>query len=235
MLRRRSVCWLTLWCVGLIGSGTMPLRAQTAAETAANEDRWEATIRKFEASDKESPPLPGGNLFVGSSSIVKWDLAGAFPDVLCVNRGFGGSKLPDVLKYVERIVTPHKPAVVVLYCGDNDIGSKRTPEQVRDDYRSFVEQVRGILPEAKIVWISIKPSPKRWEFREQAQRANQLVRESQEGKPGEVYVDVWTPALSAAGEPQPELFVKDQLHLAPAGYAIWNAAVRPHLVARGSE
>lgn len=235
MHRRQLVGWLAGSFAVLVCLCAAPLPGQTPAETTTKVDRWEETIRKFEAADQETPPQPGGNLFIGSSSIVKWDLAGAFPEAPCANRGFGGSKLPDVLQYVDRIVTPQQPAVVFLYCGDNDIGAKRTPEAICADYRTFVDKVRGVVPQAKIVWISIKPSPKRWEFRAQAQRANQLVHESQQGKPGEFYVDVWTPALSAAGEPQPELFVKDQLHLSPAGYVIWNHAVRPHLVLRGGE
>lgn len=217
---------------------TLPMGAQTPATapapaakaSVAKADRWEAAMTAFETSDRMQPPVPGGNVFVGSSSIRLWPVAESFPGLPCLNRGFGGSQLPDVLKYVDRIVTTYQPAVVVLYCGDNDIGQKRTPEQIRDDYRTFVTKVHAAAPQAKIVWIAIKPSPKRWELREQAQQANQLVRESQAGHDLESYVDVWTPMLAADGLPQPELYVKDQLHMTPAGYAIWNRLVEPHLV-----
>ncbi len=48
--------------------------------------------------DRESPPAPGGVLFVGSSSIRMWDtLARDFPGVPVVRRGFGGSAMADVV------------------------------------------------------------------------------------------------------------------------------------------
>ncbi len=208
-------------------SGTPLAQAQSVPTT---EDRWEPNIRKFEAADKQHPPVTGGNLFIGSSSIVRWPIATSFPDLPCVNRGFGGSRLPDVLKHMDRLIPPHQPAVIVLYCGDNDLAGGRTPEQVRDDYQTFVSKARKIVPEAKIVWIAIKPSGKRWKLRDQIQQANALVKDAQQGDDRQVFVDVWEPMLAADGTPQPELFVADQLHMSAAGYAIWNKLVRPHLV-----
>jgi lysophospholipase L1-like esterase len=35
--------------------------------------------------------------------------------------------------------------------------------------------------------------------------------------------------LDANGQPRPELFVADMLHMNPAGYAIWTPLVAPHL------
>lgn len=43
------------------------------------------------------------------------------------------------------------------------------------------------------------------------------------------FVDVFTPMLDARGEPRPELFVQDMLHLNDAGYAIWTPRVAPWL------
>ena len=40
----------------------------------AAESRWEAAIRAFEAQDAKQAPAKNGILFVGSSSIRKWDL-----------------------------------------------------------------------------------------------------------------------------------------------------------------
>ena len=44
----------------------------------------------------ETPPAPGGALFIGSSSIRMWDLAKHFPaEENAINRGFGGSHMAD--------------------------------------------------------------------------------------------------------------------------------------------
>src|SRR6266550_4287597 len=85
------------------------------------ENKWEPEIRKFEDSDRQNPPPKGAVLFIGSSSIQKWNsLADDFPGTKVINRGFGGSEIADSTVYVDRIVVPYRPKMVVLYAGDND-------------------------------------------------------------------------------------------------------------------
>jgi len=69
-------------------------------------DRWEPAIRAFEAKDRKQAPAKGGIVFVGSSSIVLWDLPKSFPGLDAINRGFGGSQLADSVRYANRIVIP---------------------------------------------------------------------------------------------------------------------------------
>jgi lysophospholipase L1-like esterase len=191
--------------------------------------KWEAEIAKFEKQDAEMPPEKGQNLFVGSSSVRLWKLKESFPEHICINRGFGGSQLKDVVQFVDRIVIPYEPKVIVLYAGDNDLAAKRTPEEVHADYRTFVDRVREKLPQTKIVWVAIKPSIKRWEIREKGQAANAAIRADIEKGRGDVYVDVWQPMLGDDGMPRAEFYLTDGLHLTPAGYAVWNKLVAPHL------
>ena len=60
-------------------------------------DRWEKDIAAFEAADKMTPPQKGGIVFVGSSTIRRWDTAAYFPDLKIINRGFGGSEMADAV------------------------------------------------------------------------------------------------------------------------------------------
>ena len=197
-------------------------------------DRWESAIKAFEDQDRKIPPITGANVFVGSSSVRMWKLDSSFPKRIVINRGFGGSQLGDSVRYADRIVIPYKPRAVVLYAGDNDLNAGKTLESVFSDYRTFRDKVRATLPETKIVFVSIKPSPSRWKLREKALEANRLIRaEIEEGR-GQVFVDVWTPMLGEDGMPRAELFLKDQLHMNDSGYEIWNKLVEPHLVAAGS-
>jgi lysophospholipase L1-like esterase len=76
-----------------------------------------------------------------------------------VQRGFGGSQLSDVVYYSPRIVLLYRPRLIVLYAGDNDIAAGKSPATVVRDYRAFVALVRRALPETRIAFISIKPSP----------------------------------------------------------------------------
>ena len=92
-----------------------------AQQPAGDPNRWEPAIEKFEAEDKAHPPVKGGIVFIGASSIVRWNLAESFPDLKAVNRGFGGSEMADSARYASRVVLPHAPRIVVLYPGENDL------------------------------------------------------------------------------------------------------------------
>ena len=62
-------------------------------------------IQKFKNQDSINPPPQNGVLFVGSSSFTKWtDVQNYFPNVKIINRGFGGSILPDVIRYANDII-----------------------------------------------------------------------------------------------------------------------------------
>lgn len=191
---------------------------------------WEAEIQQFEQADREHPPVAGGVVFVGSSSIRMWEsLAGDFRGVAVLNRGFGGSELEDVARYANRIVLPYRPRLVLVYAGENDLNAGKTPESVLAAYRSLVRQIHQELPETRIGFISVKPSPSRWHLEAQMRRTNALVEEFSSRDPRLFYVDVFTPMLGADGRPREELFLEDRLHMNAQGYAIWRAAVLPHL------
>ncbi|MBS0205480.1 MAG: hypothetical protein JSS49_21455 [Planctomycetes bacterium] len=192
-------------------------------------DRWEPDIQKFEAADQKNAPPASANLFVGSSSIRRWKLNESFPKLECINRGFGGSQMADSARYTERIVIPARPRVVIVYAGDNDIAGGKSPETIRDDYRVFRDKIRNALPDTKIVVIAVKPSPSRMKFREQIQQTNQLLSDEVAAGKNQVFVDVWKPMLDADGQPRPDLFVEDKLHMNAMGYEIWARLIEPHL------
>ncbi len=194
-------------------------------------ERWESAIAAFEQQDREQPPQPGGVLFIGSSSIRRWDLDASFPDLHAVNRGFGGSQVADSVHFADRIVFPHRPRIIVMYAGDNDLAAGKTPCRVHEDFQAFVAKVRAELPEAKVVFIAIKPSLKRWNLIHRVRAANALVSATCVEDPLLTFVDVDAPMLGADGQPRPELFVSDGLHLSEQGYEIWADLLRPHLQA----
>ena len=197
--------------------------------------RFEAEIRAFEDSDRIHRPLPGGVVFVGSSSIRLWpDLRADFPGINVIQRGFGGSRIDEALHYAPRIVLPYKPRLVVLYAGDNDLAEGRTPEQIFDDYRSFVRLVRDSLPGAAIAYVSIKPSPSRWSLIEGMRSANRMIRDYAMAHPGLFYVDVLDPMIGPNGRPRPNLYVSDSLHMTRDGYAIWRNLLTPIVSATNS-
>lgn len=207
------------------------LTLAVAPPTQAAPEKWAPNIDNFTKADAKNPPPTGAVVFVGSSSIVKWkSLAEDFPGVKTINRGFGGSELADSVFYADRIVIPYKPRVVVVYAGDNDLKAGKTAETVAADFKAFHTKVLAALPSTKIVFIGIKPSPSRWDIREKGLKANALIAADCATDPTHlVLVDVWQAMLGPDGQPRPELYVADKLHMTPAGYAVWTPLVAPTL------
>ena len=153
-------------------------------------------------------------------------MAKDFPDARTVRRGFGGSHMIDSVLYAHRIVTRYQPRAVVVYAGDNDIAAGKTSERVFRDFQLFVSTVHAVSPKASIGFIAIKPSLARWKLWPRVKKANGLVREFAERHDRLAFLDIATPMLAADGKPNPELFVKDGLHLSASGYALWSDALR---------
>lgn len=204
--------------------------ARSAADTVGipNLSRFDAEIARYEAADRTAAPTPGGILFVGSSSIRLWTtLATDFPGLPVLNRGFGGSTIAEATHYAPRIVLPYRPRMIVLYAGENEIAAGRPAPSVAKDYERFVGLVRQTLPATQIVFISVKPSPSRWELQSQLRETNRLVRAFAATDSRQTFVDVFTPMLGANGRPRAELFVADSLHMTAQGYALWRTYLSP--------
>ena len=225
---------LVLPLAAVLALGTFPVAS--AAQPAATRDQFEPDIQAFEAADRVQPPPMGGIVFIGSSSIRLWEtLAADFPGAAVINRGFGGSQLSDAVHHAPRIVLPYRPRLIVLYAGDNDLASGKSPDQILRDYQAFVRLVRRRLPQARIAFISVKPSPARRALADKARRTNRLVRQYSSGDRRLRYVDIYTPMLDASGAPRPELYQADSLHMTAAGYAIWRDRLTPVVAATPSE
>jgi lysophospholipase L1-like esterase len=200
------------------------------AAAGAAPAKWAASIDAFTRAEAANPPPRDAVLFVGSSSIVRWkSLARDFPEVRVVNRGFGGSELADSVHYLDRLVLPHQPRVVVLYAGENDLQAGATAEEVHARFQAFRQGLHAALPQTRLVFIAIKPSPSRAKIRERIDRANTLIAATCREDPRLAFADVVPPMLDAAGQPRAELFVADRLHLSEAGYAVWRPIVAPLL------
>jgi len=193
-------------------------------------NKFEGEIKAFEETDKKSPPPEHAILFVGASGIKLWKtLEKDFPDHQVINRGFGGSQISDAIHFADRIVIPYKPKTILLQSGGNDINSGKSPEQVAEDFRIFVEKVRSKLPEVRILFMSLQPSPARWTQAEKQKQTNALIRKQIEAGKNMAYIEAYDAFLNADGKPREELFVADKLHHNEAGYKIRTQLVLPFL------
>ncbi|MBN1291311.1 MAG: hypothetical protein JXB48_05670 [Candidatus Latescibacteria bacterium] len=194
-------------------------------------DRWEEIITQFETMDKEQSPPLDAILFVGSSSIRAWKtLEEDMAPLTVINRGFGGSQFEDAIRYIDRIVVPYKPSMIVVYEGDNDIANDKSPERVFDDYKKFVSAVRESFSEVPIFFMSIKPSPLRWSMWDNMKKANELIKDYTAQNKKLEYLDVSSIMLDKEGNVRSELFLEDNLHMNAKGYALWTSFIKPRLI-----
>ncbi|MDX2247735.1 MAG: SGNH/GDSL hydrolase family protein [Bacteroidia bacterium] len=191
--------------------------------------RFAEEIAAFEAADQARPVPAEAIVFAGSSSLRMWktlveDLA-PYP---VVNRGFGGSTMPELIHYADRIVWPYKPKAVFVYEGDNDITSEAvSPDSMLRTFQEFHRLTREQSPDTKIYFISIKPSVARKNLFEKATQTNALVRQYCEANEDLAYVDIVSPMLKPNGTVRSDLFVSDSLHMNETGYEIWTEVIRP--------
>ena len=188
-------------------------------------------IREFRHRDSLQVPLKNANLFVGSSSLRMWtDIQSYFPGKKIINRGFGGSSLPDVIRYANDIIFAYHPKQVLIYCGENDFAASDTVsvETVVERFKTLFGMIRGHWKKMPVVFISIKPSPSRAQLMPKIEAANRMIRAFLRTKKKTKFVDVYTPML-VNGQPRPDIFLQDNLHMNAKGYAIWKEAIAPVL------
>lgn len=189
-------------------------------------------ILGFEDEDRAQPPPTDAVIFYGSSSIRYWaELTADMAPLPVLNRGFGGAHMSHLVHNVHRVVTPHRPAALVVYAGDNDLsaGTNKTPERVLADYRTLVAEVHARSPETRIYFLSIKASPLRWQQWPRMRDANAQIAEWSAQHPKLEYVDLADALMGDDGLPDDGFFVFDGLHLNRQGYLAWSEVLAPLL------
>ncbi|MEI6236123.1 MAG: GDSL-type esterase/lipase family protein [Planctomycetota bacterium] len=192
--------------------------------------KYEATIVVFEKADKKTPPPEGAILFIGASQFTRWKtMQEDLPEFNVINRGFGGSQMSDVLNFIERIVIPYKPKIIVTQEGGNDLHAGKSPEQILADFKTFVDKVRAKLPDVRIVFSGLTPSPARIKEADQQKKTNELLKAFATSGKNLAFIDLYDAYLGIDGKPKDECFVQDKLHHTPAGYKIRIELMKPHL------
>ena len=214
----------------LIATAPTLLSGQVADPDAT---RHAERIEDFAAYDAKNSFPADATIFVGSSSIVRWDTGDRFRGMPLLNRGFGGSQMSDLVHYVEDTVLKYSPRTVVVYEGDNDTSAGKRSQQLLEDYKEFVEAVLTAQPSTRIVILSIKPSLARWDVWPDMQESNAAIEAYAQTDPGVDFVDIGTAMVGGDGLPFPELFVDDGLHMTSAGYDIWDEIVMEALMPGG--
>ena len=190
-------------------------------------------IDAFKKKDSAQMPAPGSILFVGSSSFTKWtDVQDYFPGYPILNRGFGGSSLPDVIRYADEIIIPYNPKQIVIYCGENDLAGTDTtitPQTVLQRFQQLFSLIRTQLPKVPIAFVSLKPSVSRWKLEAKFVETNKLIKQFINKQSKAMFINVHDAMLNTDGSVMTDIFIADNLHMNAKGYKIWQPIIQRYI------
>jgi len=201
---------------------------------SASGQAFQSDIDRWVAQDVIDPYDPGAVLFIGSSSIRRWEqLTRDFEDYRIIQRGFGGAQFEDVNFFVNDIVLPYQPTAIVVWAGTNDLSAGESAAEVFGDYTTFVDLVHAAQPTVEIFFLGVTPTPANASTTAARDQANMLIAAEASTDPRLHYVDLPSAfyALNPPSDPGFLGLYVDQVHLNRAGYDLWTTTVRPALTA----
>lgn len=182
-------------------------------------------VQRFKKQDSIAFPAPNQVLLIGSSSFTIWkDVQSYFPNTPIINRGFGGSSLPDLIRYRYDVIFPYQPKQIFIYCGENDFAASDTIS-VKTVTQRFVvlhQLIRAKFPTTNLVYVSMKPSVSRVHLMPKFDAANTAIAEFLKKDIHALYADVYKAMLKPDGTVMDDIFLADRLHMNAKGYAIWQ-------------
>ena len=223
---------LRLLCAFLLASSVLCAADEVLTDKSAS-SKVLALYQKTLAAAQKSPPAPGGVICLGSSHMQMWkgvkeDLA----PLTVVNYGIGGSRMTQAADlFIDNLAIPFKPRAVILYEGSNDINAGTKPETVLENFRKLHGKLHAALPQARLYVLGVVPSPgKRFEKIADLRKTNELLAQECATQPWMKFIDVTEPLIGADGKPKEELFKPGDIHMLPAGYAVWKSVIAPVIV-----
>jgi lysophospholipase L1-like esterase len=194
----------------------------------AQQHPFEGEVRSLSTRLDSMGWNPGTTVFTGSSTIKMWrSLSEISSGEAVLNTGFGGSKAADLERYLFPLVLRYDPKRVFIYEGDNDLWADVPAQEILNSLKQIVTRIHLVDPGTEIILIGAKPSPSRWEKKENYQTFNQLLKAYCDQEEQVTYLHTWNALTDSQGNPRPELYIQDQLHLNAKGYLVWNQLFAP--------
>ena len=166
--------------------------------------------------------------FVGSSSMSRWtSLQDDMRPWVTHNRSIGGATLQELSTRFLNEDEPQPPRAIVFYAGENDLAFGKPVADAVRDLGAFLDHKRERLGDTPVFFLSVKPSPVRWNLAPQQDAYNAAVRGLAARRRDLFFIDVRSRFL-VSGRPGP-FYVGDGLHMNERGYAIFAGAVRSAL------
>lgn len=217
-----------LFALGVITSTHAQQPTTPPAAPLASPARFAEAINVFLAEDKTNPPPKDAILFIGSSIFRNWkNLKEQMAPLPVFNRAFGGSRTSDILYYMDKVVLPYEPRIIVYYCGSNDVNAGERAVAIADRFQQFVARVRIRLPKTQVYYVSINRAPDKMARWDVVDAANKLIQEYCTKNKGLGYIDVNPALFDKDGKPRLELYLPDNLHFKDPAYDEFTALIKP--------
>jgi hypothetical protein len=194
--------------------------------------RWANDITALEACDVSETHPEDAILFVGSSSIRRWEtIAADMAPYHSIQRGYGGAKWSDVAVFAERLVVPHPCRAIVFFVANDISGgaTDKTPEEVVALFANVLQTTRKSHPETPVFYIAVTPTHRRLTAWPAIREGNDLVRAYCAATANCYFIGTESVFTDAQGDPRNEFFVEDKLHLNEKGYTLWSTAIKSQL------
>jgi hypothetical protein len=234
MMKNRTRGWfLTRFIAAALVIGTGAGTVARAQDTTYQGQRigYASAIELFLAEDRVHPPPREAILFIGSSIFREWGrLREQMAPLPVFNRAFGGSRTAEVLYYMDRIVLPYRPRIIVYYCGSNDINAGEHPGAIAGRFIEFSARVQESLPGSLIFFVSINKAPQKKDRWDVVDSTNALVREYCWATRNRGYIDVNPLLFDSAQHPRLELYRDDLLHFKEKAYDEFARVIKPVLL-----
>jgi len=211
--------------------------------------RFEDRIEKYEAMPLQTGKILfyGHSLFTRCSHITiagkdnpKLEDAVRMKDgsQAIVNHGFGTSSADDLLYYYHRMVLPYKPRALVLATMSNDIGFGYSARDVMEIEARIIQWAKADFPGIRIYCFNDEPTLKNKGVVNYATRLrdeyNQYLEDFCAKTENCIYVPMEKQAfffedpadIGDYDKIREDIFVADQVHLNPQGYALFMDFVR---------
>ena len=219
---------VTLACLLGLAAPTLALTQNATPTAAAQEIRFAADIQAFLDKDKVTPPPRDGILFIGSSIFRQWTTVVEDMAPLPVfNRAFGGSRTWEILAYMDKVVIPYRPRIIVYYTGSNDVNARESADAIFGRFKEFQTRVAKALPNTRVYFFSINRSPDKRDKWTVVDEANAKIKQYAYATPNLDYIESNTVLFDASDEPLTDLYRADGLHFNPPAYVEFTRLIKP--------
>jgi len=198
------------------------VRPHWEREAAERATHRAARLAKF----AREPIQRGAVVFIGSSTIERFDLAAAFPGVPCVNRGIGDELLGELRSRAASTLPP-EPRAIVVYAGSVDVRrTARSAELIAQDAEGLLDLLAARAPGVPIAWIGVLPD--RAHAPDVAARVSALNGQlaALVARRGGTFVATHRPPLVDGSGRLARDHSVDDLHLSERGYTVLAAWIR---------